>query len=94
MGFGTEMEHPTHLLGRLPGLPVAFPAAEALGGDGALGGLHDELRGQELLHILQHVALHLQCHVVDVVVRRVVHDGILEHQHDVALELGRGADHP
>lgn len=42
--------------------------------------------------MLQDVALHLQRHVVHVMVRRVVHDGILKHQHDVALELSGGTD--
>lgn len=84
---------PTHLLSRLSWFTVSLSPSEALGRDGALRRLHDELRGQELLHVFQDVTLHLQRHVVHVVVRRVVHDGVLKHQHDVSLELSRGADH-
>lgn len=50
---------PTHLLSWLSWFAVALPAAEALGGDGALRSLHDELGGQELLDVLQDVPLHL-----------------------------------
>ena len=34
------------------------------------------------------VIVHLHSHVVDVVVRVVVHNGVGEHEHHVALELG------
>lgn len=70
----------------------ALTAPQAFGADARLRRLHDELRGQKLLDLLQDVALHLQGHVVDVVVQAVVHDCVLEHQHDVPLELGRGPD--
>lgn len=70
----------------------ALSASQALGADSRLRGLHDELRGQELLDLFQNIPLHLQGHVEHVVVRAVVHDSILKHQHDVPLELGRSAD--
>lgn len=36
--------------------------------------------------------LHLLGHMVDVMVRGVVHHSILEHQHQVPLELSRGVN--
>lgn len=44
------------------------------------------------LHLLQHLAAHLQRHAVHVVVGGVIHDGVLEHEHQAALELRQGAD--
>lgn len=80
-----------HLVSRVL-FACALTAPQTLGADARLCSLHDELRGQELLDLLQDVALHLQGHVVHVVVQAVVHDGVLKHQHDVPLELSGGPD--
>lgn len=68
---------------------AALAAPQAFAAGARLGRLHDELGGQKLLDLLQDVALHLQSHVVHVVIQAVVHDRVLEHQHDVPLELSR-----
>lgn len=73
---------------------VGLSPTQALGADARFRRLHNELSGQELLDLLQDITLHLQGHVVDVVVRAVVHDCILKHEHDVSLELGCRADLP
>lgn len=46
----------------------------------------------QYLHLLQDLTLHLHGHMVDVMVRVVVHHSILEHQHQVPLELSHGVN--
>ena len=46
------------------------------------------------LDLLQDISLHLHSHVVDIMVRAVVHHRILKHQHNIPLELGCGSDQP
>lgn len=78
-----------HLVSRVL-FACALTAPQALGADTRLWCLHDELRGEKLLDLLHDVALHLQGHVVHVVIHAVVHDRVLKHQHDVPLELCGG----
>ena len=58
--------------------------------------LHDASRPHNessYLDLFDHVGLHDGGYLVDVLVGVVVHDGVLEHEHHVAVELLRGADH-
>lgn len=80
-----------HLVSRVL-FACALTTPQAFGADARFWRLHDELRGQKLLDLLQHVPLHLQSHVVHVMVQAVVHDRVLKHQHDVSLELSCGAN--
>lgn len=78
-----------HLVSRVL-FACVVTAPQAFGADATLRCFHDELGGQKLLDLLQDVTLHLQGHVVHVVIQAVVHDRVLKHQHDVPLELGGG----
>jgi len=43
-------------------------------------------------HLVHHVLLHLYRHLVDVMLVVVVHECVLKHEHQVALELVSAAD--
>ena len=45
------------------------------------------------LDVCHDVAVHLDGHLVNVVLNAVVHHCVDKHEHHVALELGRRADH-
>lgn len=46
----------------------------------------------QYLDLLQDFPLHLHRHVVYVMIRVIVHHGILEHQHQIPLELSHGVN--
>lgn len=44
------------------------------------------------LDLLQNISLHLYCHVIDIMIRAIIHYSILEHQHNVTLKFSCAAD--
>lgn len=46
------------------------------------------------LDLLQDISLHLHSHVVHIMVRAVVHNCVLKHQHNITLELSCGSYQP
>lgn len=46
----------------------------------------------QYLNLLQYFSLHLHSHMVHMMIRVIVHHSILEHQHQVPLELCHGAN--
>lgn len=44
------------------------------------------------LNVIENLLVHFDRYLVHIVIGRVVHDGVGEHEHDVALELSRRFD--